>query len=144
MDTPPHHKHIQTQFLLVIHLSLHRYFLVPSSTYNWDFRSPKNTINSLIFNIIFNSRCSHSDDRSLLHSPVKEIINMTDLRRALPPLHAQRNLLNSSSWVDWFRISDRKFVNHTTEMILWSMILISYVWPGCSMKIDKDLPLKLI
>ena len=55
------------------------------------------------------------------------IINVTDLRRALPPLHAQRNLLNSSSWVDWFRISDRKFVNHTTEMILWSMILYEQI-----------------
>ena len=30
----------------------------------------------------------------------------------------------SSSWLDRLRISDRKFVNHTTEMILWSMILI--------------------
>ena len=29
----------------------------------------------------------------------------------------------SSSWFDRLRISDRKFVNHTTEMILWSMIL---------------------
>ena len=29
----------------------------------------------------------------------------------------------SSSWGDRLRISDRKFVNHTTEMILWSMIL---------------------
>ena len=29
----------------------------------------------------------------------------------------------SSSWLDRLRISDRKFVNHTTEMILWSMIL---------------------
>ena len=31
----------------------------------------------------------------------------------------------SSSWLDRLRISDRKFVNHTTEMILWSMILTS-------------------
>ena len=30
----------------------------------------------------------------------------------------------SSSWFERLRISDRKFVNHTTEMILWSMILI--------------------
>ena len=29
----------------------------------------------------------------------------------------------SSSWFERLRISDRKFVNHTTEMILWSMIL---------------------
>ena len=33
----------------------------------------------------------------------------------------------SSSWTDRLRISDRKFVNHTTEMILWSMIL-GYNW----------------
>ena len=33
----------------------------------------------------------------------------------------------SSSWGDRLRISDRKFVNHTTEMILWSMIL-GYNW----------------
>jgi hypothetical protein len=33
----------------------------------------------------------------------------------------------SSSWINGLRISDRKFVNHTTEMILWSMILI---WVG--------------
>ena len=30
----------------------------------------------------------------------------------------------SSSWFERLRISDRKFVNHTTEMILWSMILM--------------------
>ena len=29
----------------------------------------------------------------------------------------------SSSWFERLRISDGKFVNHTTEMILWSMIL---------------------
>ena len=29
----------------------------------------------------------------------------------------------SSSWFERLRISDRKFVNHTAEMILWSMIL---------------------
>ena len=29
----------------------------------------------------------------------------------------------SSSWFERLWISDRKFVNHTTEMILWSMIL---------------------
>ena len=29
----------------------------------------------------------------------------------------------SSSWVKRLRISDRKFAKHTTEMILWSMIL---------------------
>ena len=32
----------------------------------------------------------------------------------------------SSSWLDRLRISDRKFVNHTTEMILWSMILTKH------------------
>ena len=34
----------------------------------------------------------------------------------------------SSSWLDRLQISDRKFVNHTTEMILWSMILIWWVF----------------
>ena len=35
---------------------------------------------------------------------------------------------SSSSWLDRLQISDRKFVNHTTEMILWSMILIWWVF----------------
>ena len=34
----------------------------------------------------------------------------------------------SSSWFERLRISDRKFVNHTTEMILWSMILEIALW----------------
>ena len=34
----------------------------------------------------------------------------------------------SSSWFERLRISDRKFVNHTTEMILWSMILAIGFW----------------
>ena len=34
----------------------------------------------------------------------------------------------SSSWFERLRISDRKFVNHTTEMILWSMILEIAFW----------------
>ena len=34
----------------------------------------------------------------------------------------------SSSWFERLRISDRKFVNHTTEMILWSMILMLALW----------------
>ena len=34
----------------------------------------------------------------------------------------------SSSWFERLRISDRKFVNHTTEMILWSMILMVALW----------------
>ena len=34
----------------------------------------------------------------------------------------------SSSWFERLRISDRKFVNHTTEMILWSMILKLAPW----------------
>ena len=34
----------------------------------------------------------------------------------------------SSSWFERLRISDRKFVNHTTEMILWSMILKMAIW----------------
>ena len=34
----------------------------------------------------------------------------------------------SSSWFERLRISDRKFVNHTTEMILWSMILKMALW----------------
>ena len=34
----------------------------------------------------------------------------------------------SSSWFERLRISDRKFVNHTTEMILWSMILGFAPW----------------
>ena len=35
---------------------------------------------------------------------------------------------NSSSWLDKLWISDGKFVNHTTEMILWSMILVRWVF----------------
>ena len=34
----------------------------------------------------------------------------------------------SSSWFERLQISDRKFVNHTTEMILWSMILKIAIW----------------
>ena len=34
----------------------------------------------------------------------------------------------SSSWFERLRISDGKFVNHTTEMILWSMILKIAIW----------------
>ena len=34
----------------------------------------------------------------------------------------------SSSWFERLWISDRKFVNHTTEMILWSMILKIALW----------------
>ena len=36
----------------------------------------------------------------------------------------RKSCFNSSSWLKWLRISDRKFVIHTTEMILWSMILV--------------------
>ena len=70
---------------------------------------------------------NHSDNNSPLHPPPGRVSDHQcdrALERAPPPLHAQRKLFNSSSWVDWFRISDRKFVNHTTEMILWSMILM--------------------
>ena len=34
----------------------------------------------------------------------------------------------SSLWFERLRISDRKFVNHTAEMILWSMILEIAGW----------------
>ena len=34
----------------------------------------------------------------------------------------------SSSWFERLRISDRKIVIHTTEMILWSMILMVALW----------------
>ena len=34
----------------------------------------------------------------------------------------------SSSWFERLRISDGKLVNHTTEMILWSMILKMALW----------------
>ena len=34
----------------------------------------------------------------------------------------------SSSWFERLRISDRNFVNHTTEVILWSMILKMALW----------------
>ena len=43
----------------------------------------------------------------------------------------------SSSWFDRLRISDRKFVNHTTEMILWSMILI---WLGLKWGAPESVP----
>ena len=69
---------------------------------------------------------NHSDDSHPFHPPwlESERSSMWQIsERALPPFHAQWGLFNSSSWVDWVRISDRKFVNHTTEMILWSMIL---------------------
>ena len=39
------------------------------------------------------------------------------------PFHAQEEGLRSSSCFDGLQISDRKSANHTTEMILWSMIL---------------------
>ena len=45
----------------------------------------------------------------------REIWNLFTLWKSCPTHH--RGLI-------WFRISDRKFVNHTTEMILWSMILV--------------------
>ena len=44
----------------------------------------------------------------------EEIWNLFTLWKSCPTHH--RGLIR-------FRISDRKFVNHTTEMILWSMIL---------------------
>ena len=45
----------------------------------------------------------------------REVWNLFTLWKSCPTHH--RGLI-------WFRISDRKFVNHTTEMILWSMILV--------------------
>jgi hypothetical protein len=46
---------------------------------------------------------------------LKEVWNLFTLWKSCPTNH--RGLIR-------FRISDRKFVNHTTEMILWSMILV--------------------
>ena len=45
----------------------------------------------------------------------REVWNLFTLWKSCPTHH--RGLIR-------FRISDRKFVNHTTEMILWSMILV--------------------
>ena len=47
----------------------------------------------------------------------------------------------SSSWFERLRISDRKFVNHTTEMILWSMILEIALWAVDS---NQGQPRKLV
>ena len=47
----------------------------------------------------------------------------------------------SSSWIERLRISDRKFVNHTTEMILWSMILEMAVW---AVDANQGQPRKLV
>ena len=70
---------------------------------------------------------NHSDNNSSLHHPrmggerssmcqtsLEEFWHLFTLRRSCSPHH--RGLIR-------FRISDRKFVNQTTEMILWSMIL---------------------
>ena len=57
MNTHPHHKHIQTKFLLHSYsfISTQRYPCSFLNLYNWDFWNPRNTIDSLIYNIIFNS-----------------------------------------------------------------------------------------
>ena len=47
----------------------------------------------------------------------------------------------SSSWFERLRISDRKFVNHTTEMILWSMILEVAFW---AVECSQGQPRKLV
>ena len=64
----------------------------------------------------------------LSHSLLSEkraIINVPDLlRKEFRYLFTLRNSCSTHHrGLIWFRISDRKFVNHTTEMILWSMIL---------------------
>ena len=48
---------------------------------------------------------------------------------------------HSSSWIEWLRFSDRKIVTHTTEMILWSMILSEehVLWDSTSKHIPKIL-----
>ena len=89
----------------------------------------------------------HSDNNCLLHSPLRRMSDQQcdrSLERTLPPLHAQRKLFNSSSWVDRFRISDRKFVNHTTEMILWSMILLQMDFTRYSIEIETTCSLEVI
>ena len=47
----------------------------------------------------------------------------------------------SSSWFERLRISDRKFVNHTTEMILWSMILEVAFW---AVEFNRGQPRQLV
>ena len=53
-------------------------------------------------------------DHQCSRPPVKKFWHLFTLRKSCSPHH--RELVR-------FRISDRKFVNQTTEMILWSMIL---------------------
>ena len=75
----------------------------------------------------YEKHLNHSDNNSSLHHPrmggerssmcqtsLEEFWHLFTLRRSCSPHH--RGLIR-------FRISDRKFVNQTTEMILWSMIL---------------------
>ena len=95
-----------------------------------------------------NTRCSKYICRFSANSSVCNIFKITILRTtqtSSTPLQFKKNCKQSSiikkvnslisfmlrnwrsissSWLDRLRISDRKFVNHTTEMILWSMILI--------------------
>ena len=47
----------------------------------------------------------------------------------------------SSSWFERLWISDRKFVNHTAEMILWSMILEVAFW---AVDINRRQPRQLV
>ena len=59
-----------------------------------------------------------------LHSRVQwAIINVQKKMNFLNSFTLRMWNFVSSSWFERLRISDRKFVNHTTEMILWSMIL---------------------
>ena len=73
---------------------------------------------------------NHSDSTSSLHPPVIgrwAIINVSDLCREFWYLFTLRSCCSTHHrGLIRFRISDGKFVNHTTEMILWSMILIMH------------------
>ena len=70
---------------------------------------------------------NHSDSTNSLHPPVKgrwAIINVLDPNKEFQHLFTLRSCCSTHHrGLIRFRISDRKFVNHTTEMILWSMIL---------------------
>ena len=71
---------------------------------------------------------SHSDSISSFHLSVIErwaIINALNLHEKSQHLFTLKNCCSTHHrGLVRFRISDRKFVIHTTEMILWSMILI--------------------
>ena len=72
---------------------------------------------------------NHSDSTSSFHLSFIErwaIINASDLHEKFQHLFTLKNCCSTHHrGLVRFRISDRKFVNHTTEMILWSMILTS-------------------